>query len=75
MSLLSAADYLLMDIIKQYYFEFLESNITSDNCFIVFNASILYENKSLEKKLVSKLAKTLTQLPQKKNLNICLRTY
>ena len=55
--LLSAADYLLMDDVKQYCFEFLESNITFDNCFTVFDASILYENKSLQNKICEQISK------------------
>ena len=55
-ALLSAADYLLMDDVKQYCFEFLESNITSDNCFTVFDVSILYENKSLQNKVYKQIS-------------------
>ena len=71
--LLSAADYLLMDDLKQYCFEFLESNITSDNCFTVFDASILYENESLQNKVYDQINKNFDTVVKKeefKNLSM-----
>ena len=63
--LLSAADYLLMDDVKLYCFEFLESNVTSDNCFIVFDASILYENESLQNKVCDQISKDFDTVVEK----------
>ena len=48
MDLLSAADYLLMDDVKQYCFAFLASILNIENCFEILSKAQLYENYSLE---------------------------
>ena len=48
MNLLSAADYLYLDEVKQYCFEFLVSILNTKNCFEILSKAQLYENYSLE---------------------------
>jgi len=44
MSLLAIADFLQMEDIKQFCFEFLESSLTVDNCIDIFQISSMYRN-------------------------------
>ena len=48
MDLLAAADYLFVDEVKQYCFEFLASVLNTENCFEILSKAQLYENYSLE---------------------------
>ena len=48
MDLLSAADYLFVDEVKQYCFEFLASVLNTENCVEILSKAQLYENSSLE---------------------------
>ena len=48
MDMLSAADYLFVDEVKQYCFEFLASVLNTENCFEILSKAQLYENYSLE---------------------------
>ena len=48
MDLLSAADYLLVDEVKQYCFEFLATILDTKNCFEILSKAQLYENYSLK---------------------------
>ena len=50
MNLLAAADFLQMDDVKSFCFDFLESSLTVDNCIDIYKISSLYNNlKSLNK--------------------------
>ena len=48
MDLLSAADYLFVDDVKQYCFEFLTSVLNTENCFEILSKAQSYNNYSLE---------------------------
>ena len=50
MDLLSAADYLFMDEVKQYCFKFLASVLNIKNCVYILLKTQLYKNYSLESK-------------------------
>ena len=47
MELIAASDYLQVDEVKRFCFEFLESILSSDNWFAVYSAAKLYESEHL----------------------------
>ena len=47
MDLLSTADYLQIDEAKQFCFEFLQSVITSDTCFVILTVASWHQNEQL----------------------------
>ena len=51
MELIAASDYLQVDEVKRFCFEFLESILSSDNWFAVFSAAKLYESEQLQNKV------------------------
>ena len=64
MELLAACDYLLLDEVKQFCFEFLESVLSSDNWFVVLNAAKLYQNEDIESHVYEYMSKTLNEVMQ-----------
>ena len=48
MKLLAASDYLQIEDVKQYCFDFLKSVITADNWFIVLNAVVMYRGEAIK---------------------------
>ena len=49
--LLAAADFLLMDDVKELCFNYFESNLTIDNCISIFQLFLFYRNSSPKNKL------------------------
>lgn len=71
MSLLAAADYLLIDEVKRDCFEFLKSYISTENCFNVLDICSIYDNKCLEKKVYQQITNDFEILHRKQGfLNI-----
>ena len=69
MDLLSAADYLLMDDVKQYCFAFLASILNSENCFEILSKAQLYENYSLESKTYAYINDNFANIIETNTLN------
>ena len=59
MDLLAASDYLQVDEVKQFCFEFLESILSSDNWFAIRSAADLYQNKHLQNQAGDFISKNL----------------
>ena len=57
MDLLAASDYLQLDEVKQFCFEFLESILSSDNCFAVRSAADLYQDEHLQNQIDEYISK------------------
>jgi len=51
LNLLSVADYLQMDEVKKYCFEFLMANLELSNCFDILNVANLYRNVAVTKQV------------------------
>ena len=69
MDLLSAADYLLMDEVKKYCFEFLASVLNIENCFEVLLKAQLYNNYSLECNVYAYISDNFANLIEANILN------
>ena len=69
MDLLSAADYLLMNEVKQYCFEFLASVLNIENCFEVLSKAHLYNNYSLECNVYAYISDNFANLIEANILN------
>ena len=64
MDIISASDYLQLDALKQLCFEFLESEVTAENCLKVIRASILYKPGSSLNKAYQLLSENLDEISQ-----------
>ena len=69
MDLLSAADYLLMDDIKQYCFAFLASILNTENCVEILSKAQMYENHSLESKAYAYINDNFANINEANTLN------
>ena len=80
MSILSGADYLQLDDVKQFCFDFLESNIKPETSLEIFKAAALYRNVELKKKAQQYIGLHLDQIAQtddfknlsQEDLNCCI---
>ena len=64
MDIVSASDYLQLDALKHFCFEFLESQLTAENCLEVIRASILYKPGSCLDKAYQLLSENLEDISQ-----------
>ena len=64
MPLLAAADYLLLDEVKTFCFEFLQSIICSDSWFAILSAANLYRNDALSYHIHSYIGDNLDGISQ-----------
>ena len=69
MDLLSAADYLLMDDVKQYCFEFLASALNTENCVEILSKAQLYENYSLKSNAFTYISDNFANIIEANTLN------
>ena len=69
MDLLSGADYLFMDELKQYCFEFLASVLNTENCFDILSKAQMYNNYSLECNVYAYINDNFTNLIEANTLN------
>ena len=78
MSLLAGADYLQLDEVKDFCFDFMEEKLTSDNYFTFLNLANLYNSDSVKNKVYNFICsnyETLTETEDFKNLsNVNLTT-
>ena len=58
MDLLAVSDYLQVDEVKQFCFDFLESILSSDNWYAIRSAADLYQNKHLQSKVEEFISKS-----------------
>ena len=80
MDLLSGADYLQLDEVKQFCFEFLLTNITPNNSLEILKAATLYRNEYLKDQVKQYITKNLDLVAQtdefkalpKKSLKACI---
>ena len=69
MDLLSAADYLLMDDVKQYCFEFLTSALAAENCFEILSKAQLFGNSILESVAYAYISDNFVNIIETNTLN------
>ena len=72
MSLVASADYLQLDEVKEFCFDFMEFLITSDNCFTILNIADLYRSNLLKVKVyefIGRNYKAVTKSSGFKNLS------
>ena len=62
MDLLSGADYFQLDEVKQFCFEFLQTNITPDNSLAILKAATLYRNENLEDQVQMYISNNLDEV-------------
>ena len=71
---LSAADFLQLDDVKQFCFEFLGSCITADNCFAILAASKLYNGQALSEKIYRFIGDNLKSIAETDDFKSLERT-
>ena len=64
MSLLSGADYLQLDDVKQFCFEFMQASITPNNCLRILDAASLYRNDALKEEMRQYISAHLNEVAQ-----------
>ena len=64
MDIISASDYFLLDSLKHFCFEFLESELTAENCLKLICASILYKPGSCLDKAYQLLIENVEEISQ-----------
>ena len=69
LDLLSAADYLFVDEVKQYCFEFLASVLNNENCFEILSKAQLYENYSLESNVYAYISDNFANIIKANSFN------
>ena len=67
--LLSAADYLFVDEVKQYCFAFLASVLNTKNCFEILSKAQLYKNYSLEYSAYAYISDNFANIIEANTLN------
>ena len=74
MDIISASDYLQLDTIKHFCFEFLESEVTAENCLEVIRASILYKPRSCLDKAYQLLSENLEEISHTEMFQVLSKT-
>ena len=74
MDIVSASDYLQLDSLKHFCFEFLESEVTAENCLEVIRASILYKPGSCLDKAYQLLSENLEEISQTEMFQVLSKT-
>ena len=69
MDLLSAADYLVVDEVKQYCFAFLSSVLNTENCIEILLKAQLYEKSSLESDAYAYISDNFANIIKANTLN------
>jgi len=69
LDLLSTADYLQIDKVKQFCFEFLQSVLSSDTCFDILTAANQYQNEQLKTSALECITKDLGDIEFDKDLS------
>ena len=64
MDLITVADFLQMEDVKQFCFEFLEASLTIDNCIEIVKASTMYHNASGVKTTYDFISENFDELAQ-----------
>ena len=64
MDLIAASDYLQVDDVKQFCFDFLQSNISQQNCFLIMNAAITFGNNLVEDQILQYIGQNFEALSQ-----------
>ena len=76
MDLLAASDYLQVDDVKQFCFDFLQSNISQQNCFSLLNAANLSRHSRLVKQLHKYISTNFDLVTQTKTfLLLCIQDF
>ena len=74
MDLLAASDYLQVDDVKQFCFDFLQSNISPQNCFLILNAANTYRNNKLIDQIHQFIGQHFDSIIQTKEFQLLSKT-
>ena len=67
MNILAASDYLRLDAVKEFCFQYLESELTAENCLNIIRASILYKTNASLAQAYALLSENLEEISQTEN--------